>query len=238
MAESIPTLILGILWTGLLPALIWLWFWLHEDPHPEPQKKLISSFGLGMAAVPIALALEYVWYEIAVSFGIVAPNDIASLVLLFPFEIIEELAKFIFAWKTDLNKSIFFDEPVDAMIYLITVALGFSALENMLFLAKTFHGGTAITLATAGLRFFGATILHTITAAVMGASVAVSFFHKEHKWRNIIGGIALAIVLHTLFNTFIINSGTPVAFLQTFFAVWTLALFLPFIFERVKRLRK
>lgn len=237
MAEGINlSTLAGVFVTGFLPALLWLWFWLKEDPHPEPKRTLIVSFLLGMAIVPAVLLLEFVWYRFSVRTGIVLEGQIASLFLLFGWAFLEEGGKFLTAWWADLKRSVY-DEPVDALIYLITVALGFSALENFLFLLDVAGEGGVGQAVTANLRFFGATLLHTVTAGVMGASVAFSFFHKEHKWRNIWGGIILATLLHGLFNAVIINSASSAALFKTFFVVWTFIIILIFVFEKVKRIK-
>ena len=238
MAEAIiSSKLVGVILTGFLPPLLWLFFWLREDPHPEPRKKLITSFILGMAVVPVALALEYIWYKFSNLTGLVSADAMTSLILILPFAFIEEISKFAAAWWADLKRSAYYDEPVDAMIYLITVALGFSALENMLYISKIFTPDHYITIITASFRFFGATFLHTVASGAVGASIALSFFHKERQNRNIIGGILLASALHSAFNAFIINSESPLVLVRTLFMVWTLIIMLIFVFEKIKRIR-
>ena len=70
----------------------------------------------------------------------------------------------------------------------------------------------------------------------MGVSIAFSFFHKEHRHRNIWGGIILATLLHGAFNAFIIQGATGTAILKTFSIVWALIILLIFFFEKVKRI--
>ncbi|MBI2023984.1 PrsW family intramembrane metalloprotease [Candidatus Giovannonibacteria bacterium] len=223
--------------TGFIPPLLWLWFWLKEDPHPEPKNALFKSFILGVAAVPFVILVQSLWKYLAMSLGLVDLQNEYSWWLLIPWAFAEEIAKFGAAWWADLRRSVY-DEPVDAIIYLITVALGFAAMENFLFLLKIMgqNGKLFDILATADYRFMGATLLHTVTAGIVGVSIAFTFFHPEHHRRNIIGGIILATVLHTAFNIFIINAESSASIFRTMFAVWTLALVLIFFFERVKRL--
>jgi RsiW-degrading membrane proteinase PrsW (M82 family) len=72
-------------------------------------------------------------------FGIVLPLEKFALQylsgpqLLFSWACIEELTKFAAAFFIALRARVF-DEPLDAVIYMVTVALGFSAAENTLFL--------------------------------------------------------------------------------------------------------
>ena len=237
MAPALTTpSLLAILLGGFLPTLLWLWFWLKEDPHPEPRKTLLVSFLLGMAAVPVVLLAEYLFYLVSIKLGIVVKGEIKSIFLLFGWAFLEEGAKFLTAWWADLKRSVY-DEPVDALIYLITVALGFAALENVLFLSNLVKEGVLVGLITADLRFFGATLLHTVTAGVMGVSIAFSFFHKEPLRRNIWGGIILATLLHGAFNALIIQEATGIAILKTFSIVWALVILLIFFFEKIKRIQ-
>ncbi|MBU1159880.1 PrsW family intramembrane metalloprotease, partial [Patescibacteria group bacterium] len=117
---------------GFLPPLIWLWFWLKKDPHPEPRSILILTFLGGMLSVLIAFVLEYAVNIFKESFSIKETVS-AAAITLFLWAIIEETVKYLSARLTAL-KRISFDEPVDAIIYMVTAALGFAALENVLFL--------------------------------------------------------------------------------------------------------
>ena len=167
--------------TGFLPPILWLWFWLHEDPHPEPKRKLLQSFVAGMCIVPLAFLLEFVFYRASIRAGFVAEGMLTSVFLLGGWAFIEEVSKFWVAWEVDLKRSVY-NEPVDALIYLITVALGFSVLENILFLANaTLSTDILESAITANMRFFGATLLHTVSSGIVGTSVALSFFHHKHQ---------------------------------------------------------
>jgi protease PrsW len=111
--------------TGIVPALIWLWFWLKEDRrHPEPRSLLTLVFGLGALAVIPAFLIERQLYHYF-SFNLEDKNALLAGVLV--WSAVEETLKFLmvyFAAFHDRN----YNEPVDAMVYMITGAVGFSAL--------------------------------------------------------------------------------------------------------------
>ena len=220
---------------GVLPALLWLWFWLKEDAHPEPRRVLILTFIAGMIMAIVALFLEQLAFlTINASFKSFPPG-LVSILLLFVWAGIEEVAKYSAARKVALRQSAF-DEPVDALIYLITAALGFAALENVFFLLKVFGTqGMVVGFITGNLRFLGATLLHIVTSAIVGASIAFSFFHKERLVRNVLGGLLLATILHTLFNYFIIKSG-GVNLFKILIPLWLGVIVLILIFEKIKSL--
>ena len=115
---------------GLVPALFWLWFWLREDKaKPEPLMLVSLAFVCGMAVVPLALPLQQLameWFR----------GD--NLILV--WVIIEEALKYGIALAVVLwHRAV--DEPIDLIIYLICIALGFAALENALFIFTPLTSG-------------------------------------------------------------------------------------------------
>ena len=214
---------------GILPALAWLWFWLREDSkHPEPRRLIALAFLAGMCTVAVAIPLE----QLAAAF-------VPDQSLTFPiWAAIEEILKFsaaliVVLWRKDN------DEPVDAVIYMICVALGFSAAENTLFLWSPLAGHTVFeTVVTGNLRFVGATLLHVLSSATIGVSLALSFY-KKSRWAKVeyaVVGVILAILLHSTFNFLILN--TPQEYLlRTFVFVWIGVVALLAVLEFVKRIR-
>lgn len=212
---------------GLLPVLLWLWFWLKQDINPEPRKILILTFLNGMLAVGPALIFEH----------LISSYLAAGAVVLLLWAFTEEIFKYWAAYETALKRPDF-DEPIDALIYLITAGLGFASIENIFFILQAFStDGMLSSFITGNLRFVGATLLHTAASAIVGASIAFSFFHKSKRAYNILGGILLAGSLHFLFNYFIIKTNGEGA-LKIFIPLWILIIIIIFIFEKVKRINK
>ena len=205
--------------------MLWLWFWLKEDSHPEPRAVLISTFIAGMIVVPLAMVFEYI-----VSFPIGLTGSLSLLAWAF----IEEILKYFAVRKTAFCKSCF-DEPVDAIIYMITAALGFASLENTLFILKTFSdGGILSGLDIGNMRFIGATLLHTASSAIVGAFIAFSLRKsRKNLKKNTYLGIFVAGLLHFAFNYLIIESGGG-NILKVMIPLWLIIIALIFIFEKVK----
>ncbi len=217
---------------GLITALIWLWFWLREDPHPEPRKTLFLAFGAGALAVFAALFLEEASFYLGIDFGFWSRNEL-SFFLFVVWAGIEELLKYFAAYWAALRKDVF-DEPVDAPVYLITAALGFAAFENILMLFGLFQSEVASGIAAAHLRFVGATLLHVLASSIVGLSIAFDFFHKHHRWRNALGGLVLATLLHAVFNFFIMKGGAE-GMIYVFSVVWVGIIILILSFEKIKK---
>jgi protease PrsW len=231
---------------GILPALIWLWFFLREDAdHPEPKWLILAAFLSGMVAVLLALPTEMLLKCVASGSWPPAPwshpfatlgycRDIRNVDPILLWAAAEELLKYGVAVAVILwRKAV--DEPVDAMIYLITVALGFAALETGLFLINPLsRGDISNGIVTGNLRFIGAALIHTLSSAMVGFSIAIAFYRTyltQFIW--LCTGLILAILLHGLFNHHIIASSGERTSL-VFFSVWLGIIGLLLLFERAK----
>ena len=212
---------------GLLPSFIWLYFILKEDAsHPEPRSLIALTFIAGMAAVPLAIPLEqYAKLHLQDNFSVITA-----------WALIEEMLKYTMAavfilWRRAV------DEAPDYVIYMITVALGFAAAENMLFLITPLSSSLSSGFFTGDVRFLGSTLLHVIASASIGFALAFSTkFRPAGRVATAALGLILAVTLHTAFNMLIISQGASSA-LNAFFLVWTVAVVFFAAFEVLKYLQ-
>lgn len=216
------------LFAGIVPACFWLWFWLREDSEqPEPWALVIISFLSGMLVVLLVLPLQQM-----------AQDLYRGDTQMFVFVVIEEAMKYLIALLVVLwNRAV--DEPIDLVMYMIFVALGFAALENALFIYNPLGQGQYLeSMFTGGLRFVGATLLHVLASASVGVCMALAFY-RSNVVRLVYGtvGLCIAIVLHALFN-FSIMSTTAEGILFVFMFVWLGVIALFVAFEKVKQLRR
>jgi len=226
MADLTVSTVLFSLLGGIVPALLWLWFWLQEDKlHPEPRGRIMFAFWGGMLAVPLVFPLEKLAFSY---FGM-------SAVTFLVWAAIEEGMKFFMAWVTALRTKAY-DEPIDALEYMITVAVGFAALENTLFILNPLIDGNGFQgLVTGNMRFIGASLLHIVASAVLGYCIGREFY-RPMKWKIIWRalGLSAAIALHTVFNLFIIYKNGSKTF-AVFTCVWVAALGVLLLFEKIKK---
>jgi protease PrsW len=217
-----PTLFIAFL-GGILPSLLWLTFWLFEDRyHPEPKKYLFLTYVLGGLIVWPVLKLE----QLAMLYA-------SGTMVLLCWAFIEEAGKTFAAFLGGLLWPVY-DEPIDAVIYLVTAALGFAAVENTLFLMSSFDQGLAQVVVTGDLRFIGATLLHTLASATVGLALALSYTKSIGTRRFMIFfGVVLATTLHTLFNFFILKGGNESTF-SIFFVIWLGIIGVLLLMERIK----
>lgn len=225
MGEFGPILLATV--GGVFPALAWLWFWLREDSkHPEPRRLIAFAFLAGMITVGVVIPIQQAAAGLLVS--------MTAVYVVWSF--IEEIMKYVAARITVLRMRDD-DEPIDPVIYMVTVALGFAAAENALFLLSPLAGETfSQTLMTGNLRFVGAMLLHVLSSAVIGVALGMSFYKpKRQKRLYVLGGVILAGVLHSLFNFLILNTAEE-RLLWTFGCVWIGLIVLLAVLEYIKRL--
>lgn len=244
-----PTVIVFSIVVGLIPSFAWLIFYLQEDiKHPEPKRMILFAFLLGCLITYGAVQAQSFFHRTTDFFSIDFDRldiDVISPLRLFAYFLtfggIEELFKFL-AIFLFMHKLKAFDEPIHAMIYMITAALGFAAVENIASLYDASQGSllNIAILESLALRFVGATLLHTLASGLVGYYWSQAFVRGANKFsliherelHPILKGLVIATVLHAIFNYLIIRTGP--ATLAIAFVVF-IAFFLLNDFERLKR---
>jgi len=213
---------------GVIPALFWLWFWLHEDnKSPEPKPLIAKAFLMGIVAVALVLPFQKLIHSYFVDF---------PFLLIFLWAAVEEIFKFGAVYFVIFHRKEI-DEPIDAVVYLITAALGFVALENTMYLFLPIaEAGIADSIITGNLRFIGASLLHVIASSSVGICIAFAFYREPRIRRAyIILGLFIATALHTAFNLSIM-SGNGENTLIVFSMLWLAIVGLMLFFEKIKSL--
>jgi RsiW-degrading membrane proteinase PrsW (M82 family) len=188
---------------GILPSFIWLLFFLRHDVHPEPKTMIFKVFFAGALIAPLAALIEVGFQEVFLV-DLSLPLESMTFFLLYWFVAIgftEEFLKYLVVRQSILAHHEF-DEPVDAMLYMIISGLGFAALENILvFLSQKMRETPFIeSLPLVIFRFLGAVFLHALCSALIGYFLALSICHTKHQTKLIATGLILALAFHGLFD--------------------------------------
>ncbi len=209
---------------GFIPSIVWLIFWLNVDKeHLEPGGLILTCFILGGISVLVATFLQQSLKH--------SVTDAHSQVIV--WAAIEEIVKFAVFYLV-AYKSSYDDHAIEPPLYMIAVALGFAALENIFYvLQPSMSGNVTAILLTGGLRFFGSTLLHTIASCFVG--ITISLLPKSIRLVSIIVGIAGAIFLHATFNFFILKNDTA-SMLQIYGYLWIAAIISHIILEKLRRI--
>lgn len=192
---------------GILPSFIWLLFFLRKDVHPEPKSMILKVFFAGALTAPVAAIAGTGFQEILLDLNLSSTSAIFLLShIFFGVALIEEILKYIVVKFLVLSHHEF-DEPVDAMLYMIISGLGFAALENILiFLSQTILGQTfGDVLSLLIYRFLTATFLHALCSAIIGYFLALSICNIKNQFRLISIGLGSGALLHGLYDLAVIK---------------------------------
>jgi protease PrsW len=193
--ESDP---ISLLIIALAPGIIWLlYFYLKDRYQPEPLRVIIKLFFVGVIiVVPIGIIELY-----AKNFF----SDFLSIVLIAPC--VEETVKFLAVWYCSVQIREF-DEPVDGIIYAVSVALGFASIENCLYIFSAGAVSLSSVYSTGITRAVLSVPGHALFSGMAGYGIGMSRFvsGKTTSHLFLISGLALAIFFHSLFNFFLLNT--------------------------------
>lgn len=237
---------------GVVPSLIWLFYYLQKDLHPEPKKMIVKVFLLGALATIPALLLQILFSEALNQFQYLAalysPEIYPFLPAIVPIvkwflviALTEEVCKYLVVRLFVFNSNAL-DEPLDIMVYMVVAALGFAALENVLYLfspidSLPFDILLKTTLSVSFIRFIGATFLHTLCAALIGYFMALSSLRGHKRFRLSILGIGLAALLHGLYNFSIIALERPSNVIVPVLVIVVLAVFMLYDFDEIRKVK-
>ncbi len=219
----------SILWAlvgGIIPTFLWLWFWFNQVDRPESPGFLSLLYILGMVSVMVIFPID----------GLIHGSKLDPKELLLAFALVEEIMKVVVVALVAFRKKMI-QEPTDYTLFLVTLALGFSGLENTLYLIQPIaHNNITFVLFTGNLRFIGATLLHTICVAIVGVLLGLAFFEtKFMKWVHGVFGLGLAVGLHAVFNYFILLNTTR-SIMIGLAGLWFIGIVVIVIFGRIKKL--
>ncbi|MFW5973425.1 MAG: PrsW family glutamic-type intramembrane protease [Bacteroidota bacterium] len=215
---------MNILFTLLAIAIgggIWLSILRHYDRvEPESIRHLLQV-GLvgGLASVVVAALLnETARWQLGLTMDLFTevPERLGALAIFcLLVGVFEETSKAVATVYTTRRMGDL-DEPVDAMIYAMTVGLGFAVFENVLY-ARQF--GTDVLLA----RFLWPVPAHMAYSALWGYGLAKARFVFPERNRAVVmaGSVALAALIHAGANFLL--------FLRIPLAAWGSLLVLAFL---------
>lgn len=221
----------GLLWGALaavapVPVYVAVALWLDRY-ESEPPWMLALAFGWGAT---VAVFFSYIIDStLAILLAaVVGPENTTFLTVPFVAPVVEETAKFavllvLYFWKTDE-----FDGVVDGIVYAAMIGLGFAMTENILYYSSALAEGAWAGLAgTFFLRGVLAPFSHPLYTAMsgIGLGMAVRSDHRSIQISSAASGLALAMVLHFLWNsgalmTSLLGEHAPEAFLGQYILIW------------------
>tara|TARA_B100000700_G_C14826708_1_gene752605 strand:- start:148 stop:831 length:684 start_codon:yes stop_codon:yes gene_type:complete len=215
-----------LLLVTILPSILIVLFFVKSDRFKEPAKEIIKVFFLGiLITIPAYFLNTYLsefWYSTNASEGI-----ISSFLTAAPVEEglkLSVLYFFVYKMKD-------FNEPIDGIVYGVTVSLGFATLENIYYVYLLADYFETTSMALAFIRSFSAIPAHAVFGIFMGYFFMKYAFIK--KGDNLIFAFVIPFVLHGCYNLFI--SSNLIFSLILILISWIIALRM---FSRLKKTQK
>lgn len=152
--------------------------------------------------------------------------------------LVEEFLKYLVVQNQVLSHKEY-DEPIDAMLYMIIAALGFAALENILILFQLGPGFLwGRTLEISIFRFLGATVLHALASGTIGYFLALSFYKKGGRTIFVAIGLIIATALHGFYNYYIMKGEGNLKIFVPLAILTGLAIFIAMGIKRLQKISK
>jgi len=177
---------------AVVPAFLWMFFFYKSDRYaPEPKKLVARTFLVGAI---VGAAMVFSLKEL--------PFHLSMLTLsVFVAPLTEETAKFLCVrWTVYERKE--FDEPIDGMVYATAAALGFAAVENIIYVLNSMAaGGAAAGVMVLAGRSVLSVPAHALFASLWGLALGWQKKKKTSKSSILVAAALLGgMVLHGLFN--------------------------------------
>ncbi|MDO8530093.1 MAG: PrsW family intramembrane metalloprotease, partial [bacterium] len=207
-------------------------------------RMILEVFLLGMlSTIPVFFLQLGLSFMLKAFYFLYLPPLVAEIIKWFVvIAFTEELFKYLVVRLT-LFKSKELDEPLDIMLYMVVAALGFAALENILYLFSpienivSFSAIVKTTITISFIRFIGATFLHTLCSALVGYFLALSSVRGHKGVKFTLMGIALATLLHGLYNFSIMSLIYPFNVAIPIAIILALAAFMIYDFNGIKKIK-
>ncbi|MEP7270358.1 MAG: PrsW family glutamic-type intramembrane protease [Acidobacteriota bacterium] len=180
---------------SLIPCALWLWYFASQSRYKRPSPRVIGlTFLFGALATIPAFIISFTGQSLWISlFG---RNQLTHLAILcFIVAPVEELVKLLAVYAYAYRRPEF-DEPLDGVIYSASAALGFAAIENLIYFTQS---SPLLVLLRGPLTNPG----HALFSALWGLSLsrAKAAPNLAGKRFSIIAvGWLLATMLHATFD--------------------------------------
>ncbi|MBX3199559.1 MAG: PrsW family intramembrane metalloprotease [Labilithrix sp.] len=238
---ELTALLLGAVFA--LPMLvIYLWIpWIVDRYDPEPTWALAMTLAWGgIAACGFSALVNTTVHVLGNAAGGPVFGDVLSACISAP--LIEELTKGMAVFFMFYFMRRQFDGVVDGVIYATFAALGFAAVENILYYgnaakAEMLENKEGLFMGTFFVRGILAPWGHPLYTSMIGLGFGVARETNKTwlKWMAPIGGFMFAAFLHSVWNTAATLSGNLVALMLPLWFLFVLAFFALVIYMVVRK---
>jgi len=202
----------SLLLISLAPVVIIAFYINYRDRYEkEPISVLLKALFTGVLIVLPVVIIELVLTLFSRNMeGLTEAAYTAFIVAGLTEEGIKYLALYLVFWK---NRN--FNEKYDGIVYAVFIALGFAAVENILYVIS---GGYGVGI----LRALTAVPAHALFGIMMGYYFGIARFNAEHKSVNLVFAFVLPFISHGLYDFLLLANVQLLltAFIPVFIYFW------------------
>lgn len=207
--------------TVAIGILLWLiYFNIKDRRNPEPKRLVLLSFLLGVLSAGAALFILNILARAGAPIEIAGSTGDIAIVCFIIAGPIEEGVKFA-ATRFTIFRSKHFDEEMDGLVYASAVALGFSALENFMYIREQdWKTGVARSLASP--------LSHSLFSAIWGFGLSYSRTHVSNQKQQYLiqaSALLLAMAVHGLYDFLLFAFDAPYLGGTVVLVLWIVILF-------------
>lgn len=185
---------LVVFFASLLPGLFWLWYFNRYD---VGDKESVARLAMCMFSGAVAVIPALLWE--APFRDLLQGSNSPPVQLGLSFLVVglgEELCKLIAVYVSSF-RSTEFSEHMDGIIYTIATAIGFSVVENILYIS-------AFGLVVAPLRGTIATLAHISFSGLAGYFFGKARF-SDQPLPNLATGLGVAALAHGFYDLILVT---------------------------------
>ena len=178
----------------IVPSLIILSFFFFSDKFKEPKQTIAIVFFLGiLICLPAGIINDFMYKTF--NDGSDFSERLSSSFLSAAWS--EELLKFVILYFIVLRRNEF-NEPMDGIVYGVTVSLGFATFENYDYVFRWAEEWDVDPYQMAIWRSYSAVPMHGLMGCVMGFYFGMYAFSANKKY--LILCLLIPFIIHGLYN--------------------------------------
>ena len=225
--------IISISFYAILPAVIILYYVYKRDKFPEPPRVVFITLLLGIGVTfPLLLIIPFVEGILEnLNLGLESDNFYMSFIRA---AFLEETMKFLVLIYYCLHLDEF-DEPMDALVYGVAVAIGFATFENWEYVVRAAEESIGFAKEVALLRAFTAVPLHALAGVFMGFFLMDAVFEKKNRKLNLFLSLFFPVCLHGLYDLILFSDNISNWWIYILIGVFLIRAF--FVFRKERNLQ-
>jgi len=182
-------IISGMALAAIIPSMVLLRWFRNSDQFPEPWPIIRKVFWRGIwIVIPVLMIAESLKPWMPVDDALLQALYTAFALAACPEELMKYCVLVFYCLKLKD-----FDEPMDGIVYGVTVSLGFATLENILYVMS---GDMQVAIT----RALTAVPAHALTGAIMGYFIGSILRTPEKRTRLLILALLIPTLLHGAYD--------------------------------------